>query len=286
MLRDINLNLLHDSGWGQNTILDVGLDSIGSGNPFTYWHVGNSAAAVVEAQTGLQGWIDSSNQDQGGDVEAYGGSPDYEYSITRVKRFAAGDINDTVREVGAGTDNVNNSNFYARHLVTPVLPVSVDQVLDVAYRHTIWPLTGDVAQSGAITMDGEVFDTLLRGADIDKTTYNLAMGQMGLATNFSSVYEGDIGDNLSVPAGNSLSVWPQRTNLAYGMGNHYRDVFFNFGLNHANLAGGIRSLTSDFTTGGQMQVQFDSQDTPGSGIPKDDTKTMDLTLRQSWVRHV
>ena len=294
ILRDLNLKKVYESEWGRNTILDVGLDTIGGGaggteNPFNYWHVGNSAAAVVEAQTGLQGWIASSTNNQGGDVAAYGGSPDYEFSLTRVHRFSAGAINDTVREVGAGSDAANNSNFYARHLVVPVIPVSVDQVLDVAYRHTVWPLLGDVIQAGVLTLDGETYDTLLRGANIDKTSYNQAMHTMGKSTAGGSTvrrfYEGDIGVNTASPTGTSTTDMGTQTDVTYVMGTHQRDVLIEAGLNDANLGAGIRSLQYEFASGGLMQVQFDQNPSPsGILIPKDDTKTMDLTLRQSWAR--
>ena len=97
ILRDINLKPLYDSGWGQNTILNIGLDTIGGGvggfeNPFNYWHVGNSAAAVAEAQTGLQGWIASSTANVGSDVAGYAGVSPWWYSQTRVHRFVAGTI--------------------------------------------------------------------------------------------------------------------------------------------------------------------------------------------------
>lgn len=295
IVRDLNLKKVHDTGWFDNTILDVGLDTIGGGangteNPFNYWHVGSSAAAVAEAQTGLQAWIASSTSNIGSDVAAYGGSPDYEYSQTRVHRFGAGVINNTVREVGAGSDSGNNSNFYARTLVVPEVPVNVDQVLDVAYRHTVWPLTGDVIQVAALTMDGEVYDTLLRGANIDKTTYNLAFGAMAFSnaggSNVNRIYEGDIGINTATPTGTTTTNIGTRSNINYTFLNHYRDMKITAGLDNANLGAGIRSLMTEFSSGGLMQVQFDSQTTPGTGIPKDNTKTMDITLRQSWGRHV
>ena len=295
ILRDINLKPLYDSGWGRNTILNVGLDTIsglnpaGTENPFNYWHVGNSAAAVVDTQIGLQGWIASSTTNIGSDVAGYGGIPDYQFSQTRVHRFGAGTINDTVREVGAGSDSTNNSNFYARHLVNPVVPVGIDQVLDVAYKHTVWPQLGDTIQNGVLTMDGEVYDTITRGANIDKTNYNLAMGSMGKSTaggsNVRRFYEGDIGDNLNSPSGASTTDLGSESNLTYTLLDHYRDVKIDAGLNDANLAGPIRSLQYEFSSGGLMQVQFDRNPSPsGLGIPKDNTKTMDLTIRESWAR--
>jgi hypothetical protein len=246
---------------------------------------------VAEGQTGLQGWVAASTLNQGGDVADWEGSPNYEYHKTRVHRFSAGTIDDTVREVGAGSEAINNSNFYARHLVSPAIPVAADQVLDVAYRHTIWPPLGDVDQPAAITMDGEDYDVLIRGSQYDRTDINDAMSTMSASgsggSNDEKVYDGDIGATiLDEPSGNSLTNYGGivEDNLTYGMGDHYRDVLFDWGLNSANLAGGLRSMKIR-CTGALIQVQFDRVSSPGSSIPKDDTKTADLTLRQAWARH-
>ena len=297
ILRDINLKKLYDSGWGSNTILDVGLDTIGGGangieNPFNYWHVGSSADGVLETQIGLQIWIASSTLNVGSDTAAWVGTPDYQYSLTRVHRFNAGTINNTVREVGAGSDSTNNTNFYARHLVNPEVPVAANQVLDVAYRHTIWPMTGDVAQAAAINMDGEDYDVLIRGADYDRVIQNDAMNIMALSGSGGSADEllldGDIGAAITdLPTGNSLSNYGGAfsTNLPYTLTNHYRDALFEWDLDFGNQIGDIRSMQIRFS-GALIQVEFDRNPSPsGLSIPKDNTKTMDLTFRQSWERH-
>jgi hypothetical protein len=290
ILRDENLKAVYDSGWGDNTILDAGLDNIGLVNVFTYWHIGDSSAAVAEAQTGLQGWLASSTTQVGSTTSAYGGSPNYEQIKTVTRRFIAGVGTGTIREVGAGSNVANDVGFYARHLVSPEIVKGVDNVLDVAYRHTMWPPLVDVAQSGILTMDGEVFDTLLRAANVDKTSYNGAMtAPIGLSiaggSNNRRVYDGDIGIITEVPTGNNTTSVGTRTNLVYTPGNHYRDLLIEATLDQANTSTDeVRSELTEFTTG-LMQVQFDSQSSPGSGIPKDETKIMDRTYRVAWGRH-
>ena len=295
VLRDLNLNPVYDSGWFDNTILDGGLDVLGGGStgikqPFDFFAVGNDATAVNPAQTGLIGFLASSTLNVGSDVPAWVGTPNWEYSLTRTHRFAAGVATDTIREVSAGA-NSSNTEVYSRQLVTPEIIKGADQVLDVSYRHTHWPPLADVSQSGSLSMDGELYNTIIRGSDYDRTTQNDAMTQMAVTnsggSNDQRIYDGNIGATVTdQPSGSSSLNWggASDTDQPYTLTQHVRDVVFDWQLDNGNAIGDIRSMQIRFS-GALIQIQFDRQSSPGSGIPKDETKVMDLTIRQAWARH-
>lgn len=289
ILRDLNLNPLFESEWSSNTILTSGLPLYGDSNPFQYCNVGSNGTAADISQTGMLTYMDS-NDSQQGDSNEFGGNPSYSHIKTRAYRFNAGTATGTIREMGVAADD-DGTDTYCRHVVSPEINKSVDQVLDVYYKHSIFPPLGDTV--GSVTMNGVLYDTLTKGCNLDSTAVNHAMtAPSGFSNSWGSavqqVYDGNIGTNIEGPSGDATN-YGTDSNQPYTFPNLYRDVDINASLNQANTnANIIRSIQCAFS-GFRIQVQFNENgqpDLPENGIPKDNTYIWGITLRQSWGRYV
>lgn len=288
-------NTVLETPWSDNTIYDAGLDLIATTGLFTKASIGDDNTATVEAGPNQLGnrigpQSDTSDQDAG---YVYAGGPSFAFSKTVKLHFNAGTAM-TVREIGIHPNN-DEDNLYSRNLVVPEFAKTTAQVLDIYYRHTYFPPLGDVIQTDFL-IDGILYDTEMRGCNIDRAVdgENGAFAQM---SNFAGTsggtykkhYDGDIGLNTEFPSGTETTAYGfPLSDVGYTPGNFYRDQFIPMRLQDGNLSTGklLRSTTFIFN-GSTMQVMWKLQSDPTNfGIPKDNTKTLDLTFRQSWVRHV
>ena len=293
VLMDEMGRVVYESDWADNTIYDAGLDIIGTSAPFTVASIGDNASATVEAgpnQLGNRLDTSDSNDDDAG--YGYAGATPWWFNRTVRLRFQNPPTM-TVREMGMHV-NAQPDNLYSRHLVTPEIPIVVGQALDIYYKHTYFPPLGDVILDDVL-IDGILYDTLLRGCNYDRTVdgENGAFTKMGgfIGTGGSTYrrhFDGNIGATIEdFPSGASTTSYGfPLSDLAYTPSNHYIDSFIPLRLQDGNLATGSLLRTTVFSfNGGPFQIQWDSQASPGNGIPKDATKTMNITFRQSWVRH-
>jgi hypothetical protein len=290
ILRDLMGRAVYESDWSQNTILDQGLDLVATTDIFRRNAIGSDGTATNPSQTSLNAEL-ANNGDNLSEVAEYAGAATYAFSVTIRCRHNAGSGTGTIRETGQ--HKFNNSGLgglYSRHVITPEIDKGEDQVLDVYYKHTIFPPLGDTILNGVI-VEGVTYDTLIKSASLGQTSVNGAAKIMGRNTaggsSWQQHYAGDIIDNLSVPDGASVTEYGSISKETYVPGNHYVEESVACGLNDANVPGGIlRSSTFPFN-GGNMQIQYDATDGPavGTGLPKDGTKLLNFTFRQAWVRH-
>ena len=291
ILRDEMGRAVLETPWNRNTILDQGLDLIATEQCFAKATIGSSNLAEDETQTQLQSPLAQGANDTGS-ISAWNASSPYEFSITRSYQFGIGVGTGTVQEMGVHRVNqATSGGLYCRHVIAPGIVKGASQALDVFYKHTIFPPLGDVLTNNVL-VDGVNYDRTLRGAAYGQVLVNGAMSLMGRHTaagsSFQQHYDGDIDASVTgLPAGSSITDYGSFAKSGYVPLNYFVDENVSCGLNEANVAGGIlRSSTFPFN-GGNLQVMYDSTDGPaiGTGLPKDNTKVLNFTFRESWVRH-
>ena len=293
ILRDLMGRAVYETDWSSNTILDTGLPVYGSLNPFSYAAIGFNGTATDVSQTGLLSWQGDNNSYVGSDNPTFSGGPAYSHSNERGYRFNAGNATGLIQEMSIAA-STNNNNVWSRHVISPGINKTVDNVLDVYYRSTIYPPLGDSV--GQVTLGGVVYDTLSRAADLDQVAVNSAFGgpsqwNPGWGSSGFRVYDGNIGATITdVPTGNTTTDVGTKGNATYTAPNLYRDATVDGGLDDANIVGppgGIRSILWPFS-GFQVQCQFTAavgEPTAGGPIPKDATNIYGLVCRQSWGRY-
>ena len=274
------------TGWFPNLITDVGLNRIGTNSYLIACHVGTNNTAPSDSDTGLAGYLAGTTTKQSDSEGARSSAPYYGWKRITY-RFAAGVAAGNIAEVGiaSAAANAGSVNF-SRALVLDELgdPTTVtvlsDEVLDVTYEIRLYPPLDDVTGTITVTGSGD-HDYTLRASNV---TSNIAWGGvLGGRASFSpygtvhlSVYNGTIGAITSSPSGTSASV--PATNNSYSNNSLTLTGFGTFGLNAANLSGGI-SAVRYVTSLGAYQYSLDPI------ISKTDTKTLVLTNRISWGRY-
>lgn len=295
VLRNSMGGIVQDTGWFPNLVTDTGLVHMAVGGTgglawFSNCHVGSSSTAPATTDTALVSWLGVHTS---GKATTYGPTPvapNYERWQQNGWRFAAGVATGTIRELGLSFRNYN-ADMSVRALVSPAVAKAADQVLDVYYRLTIWPNTGDV--TGTTTIAGESYNYIVRPSYINSATwacitsygpYTSAAahkaygGVLGTVTGEPTVFDNSTGDN-----GYSDSI------NTTGIGSGYCDWQAYWGLDSANDYGQVTAFRTPSTlTGatGSMGWQISTlKVSDGSGIPKDVTKEMYLDFRMTWARH-
>lgn len=275
------------TGWFPNLITDVGLNRIGQGTYLNACHVGTNNTTPAVGDTGLAGFVAGTSTIQASATGAQSTAPYYGY-FTKTFRFAQGAAAGNLAEVGIATARTNGGStiMFSRALILDELgdPTTVtvlsDEVLDVTYQLRLYPPLTDVLQT--ITIEGSGYhDTVTRASQVTSSNWGAYLGAVATfnpnAPSNITVYNGAIGTILQAPSGSSAQA--NSYDLAYGNNNLYRDGGVSYGLNVANLSGGIRSAR--FTTSlGLYQTEFDPV------IPKTSTKTLSLLFRVAWGRYV
>lgn len=285
-----NLTLVHETDWDSQVIVDTGL-----GNPtlwsnwYSYFTIGSDGTAATVADTSIGNLL--FNKQSGTNTRGPAGvPPDYAQYEIRTVRFEVGEGTGTVREFTVGRNN-SGTSIWCRHVVSPEIVKAANQVLDVAYRLTIWPNVNDV--NGTVTIDGVVYDTIVRMLNVDSgsisvfgqwggsftsSQYNNFDGDLGLITDFSPQGDGGVVDY------SGTITWGGGGILDAGVSG-YRDSTINYDLDYGNAPLGVRTTKLIIQPHAfNAQVQFNAQGT-NARIPKDNTKVMAFTWRQTWSRH-
>ena len=181
----------------------------------------------------------------------------------------------------------NGTGLFNRQSVPIPFDKQATYILDVLYRQTVWPMIGDVLAD--ITVDGNVYKTITRGAAYTNTIYKAPWSAMSWGGGGTRGYSGDIGATpADWPSGTfGSAVGVNRVIAPYVPGDYYIELKTNYYLGNYNV-GGIHAFihsfnrcyfqTSFHVDAGQTLPEFDP-------IPKTDTKVGDCTFRMSWARH-
>lgn len=273
-----DMNVIHDTGWHDNVITNLGLDLYGSdANWEQYFYIGNGTTPVDFTDTAMEGFLAQSTTPGNGDqVQTVPISPDWTSAQTKSKRFIAGVGTGTITELGVGS-STDGTELFCHQLVAPIVKAAIN-VLDVIWRLTVWPDLTTTA--GSVTIDGVVYDTLIRRSNADD--FINPWDNLGTLSSWY-VTESDLGADVittpDIPAyGGSAGVFEP-----YVASNRWIDIIASEDLQSWNAPLGIRSIVWT-TRQGQWQCQFNSN--PGGlRIPKTDEKIMTMTFRISWDRH-
>lgn len=282
--------------WFDNIITDQGLNRIGTSSPLSsisYCHVGTGNAAPAATDTALANFLAASNTVEDDTSGAQAGSAPYYVYRQRTIRFSAGAAAGNLAEVGMGWAS-SGTVLFSRALIldgggsATTITVQSDEYLDVTYEIRIYPPSGDA--TGTITLDGEVYDYTARACEVDAYTQFSGWSLDDKAnakspyTYSHTAYDGNIGTVLQSPSGSSASVGSVSdvTENAYSDSSLQASVSATWGINYGNLGSGIRSVR--FKVGWTFwQIEFSAQ-SDSSTIPKDNTKSLTLTVTHSWAR--
>lgn len=273
--------------WFPNLITDVGLNRMAYGGYLTACHVGTNNTPPNVLNTSLAGYVGGTTTIQAESYGAQSTAPYYGWK-RRTYRFNVGVATGNLAEVGIATAAANGGStvLFSRALILDnlgsptTITILADEVLDVTYEIRNYPPLVDVLQTITITGSG-AHDTVTRAAYVTSSNWGRSLGG---AVSFNTsgydgaVYNGVIGAITTGPSGNGANV------SQYNVGNYVENSLerqggYGFGLNQANLAGGITAAQYE-TTHGEYQTSF----TPA--ITKDATKTLSLVFKTSWTRNV
>jgi len=286
-----------------NLITDAGLDMIGQA-------VEGVGRAVVGTGTNTPSTLDTTLQTQLAVTatvfsSSTGDQPSSPYfgHATSTFRFSQGAAAGNLTEVGVGRTTGSPVPVFSRALILDgfgsptTLTILSDEFLDVTYTYRIYPNESDVT-GGTVVIAGVTYDVTVRASLVTndqewlpplsglfggiKTT---GIGVPILATRETQT----LGAITAEPSGSSGGA-TSGSNAAYVNGNYYRDFTLSFALGDSNFTTGIGSVRINMGDGllnvgrgGAWQMNFSG---PASAkIPKDASKIMSLTFRNSWARH-
>lgn len=306
------------TGWFDNIITDIGLDSLGASTTpqsrMVQCRVGSGSAVPTASDTALVAEIATTTTLQAAVNGVSGASPYYGY-YRKTFRFglgvAAGNLSEVAIFGGTG-----NTICFSRALIadgggTPTtITILSDEILDVIYEFRIYAPLDDVAY-GPLTISGTDYSGTIRAANVNSTDYFDDGGQIvnsgtWAMTGVSSVGQGNgasiqgclirgVGTGLGSRATPLLfatqTLGPLTGTISgtaysgttitaspYTSGTYYADHEILVDLNEGNVPGGIGSALIN-TKMGTYQVSFSPV------FAKDVTKRLRLNVRVSWGRY-
>ena len=287
--------IVRETGWFDNLVLDQGLDAMAEGGWFASCKVGTGNSSPVATQTQLDAYkalsINVQTQTQGVSSVA----PYYKWS-RKTFRFKAGDFNNTnLSEVAIGLDNTRNgAGIWNRALIKDglgnptVLTVLADEVLDVLCEIRVYQSQADInGHFNLLDKNGNIIQEIaavIRPSKITtaKTTIGVGLAAMNAYSfNLLRAYNGDIGGITSTPSGSEVFTGnPSQQGLGYSpyvLGSHKLKFTAYYLLGDGNSAPTkslfIQGVISDY------QVSL----TPA--ITKNATQTLNLSYSLSWGRY-
>jgi hypothetical protein len=294
--------LIHDTGWFDNLITDTGLEAIGEDKALAqYCMVGtdNTAPAVTNTTLGAQ--IAVQNGASGSSVGIETSAPRYGWS-RRTYAFAQGAVVGNVAEVGIGW---TPTAVFSRSLVSPAISLLAIDQLTVVYELRMYLPTSDA--TGSVTIGSTAYNYTIRPSHAASGNFAGAGNGLGWipylldltasprawcnglvrALSFgppaviqtdvetTSIKQTDGGANS--PGGGTYDQPDGVSNATYAPGSRSCQFTLTWGINRGNIAGGIKAFIYSGLFG-TYQCVLDG------AVPKDNTKTLSMTWRQTWAR--
>jgi hypothetical protein len=287
-----------ETGWFKNLILDQGLDRVGvSGAVIPYCQLGTGTNAPDVTQVGLTARVAGQLYSNSGSLPitvVNSGSPDYKSIHTIPYSFAQGAVVGNISEIGVGWAASGNVLF-SRALIsdtngnpTTITCTSIDQ-LTVYYKLTFTPNTG--VQTGTLDISGTTYSY---SASMATAGSWMSVGNILVSGPLAYYEYGNPAYNSGWAPGTTTTLGPITSALTgvshgwmygtpvvspYTLGTYYRDTTYRLAVGDHNYASGIGGFAPDFA---YQDMPFKYVFTPA--IPKDNTKTLDITVRISWGR--
>lgn len=264
--------------WFENLVTDNGLDLFSSGSYLRYCQVGTGSTTPVNGNTALAAKVADTATILASSEGAQSSAP-YFCWRRNTYRFSVGVAAGNLAEVGIGASST--ANLFSRALILDnmgsptTITVLSDEVLDVAYELRVYPPVDD--WEGTVTLDGVVYDVTGRASEVDSSAYWF-IGDVGDAgsLSYALAFDGAIGPITGAPSGASSFASSVVTG-SYSSSSLLQDANMTWVLGDGNFAGGISAIRLRFGVG-TYQFGF------SPAIPKDNTKILALTVRNSWAR--
>ncbi len=269
-----------------NLVTDQGLDRMATDSDWlSYCSVGSGNTAPANTDTGLVSFVSSTSTRSTSNSGNSGSSPWFAFA-TITYRFAIGTAAGNLSEIGIGWSNTNG-HLFSRALILDgsgnptTITILSSEALDATYTFQLYAPLVDV--TGSVTINGVATAYTFRASSANGGAW---AGGFISGDNFGYngliVYNGSIGSITGAPGGSS-DASNSSVVQSYSSGSYQLDTIFSWGLTQGNLSGGITAILIYAGQQRQQMGQFQVGFSPA--IPKDGTKTMTLTFRQSWARH-
>jgi hypothetical protein len=261
--------------WFDNLILDGGLNRMGTADFWTYCRVGTGSTAPSAEQSALVAQVASTNNETA-NVAGYDTVGNLYSKHTKTFRFAAGDAEGNLAEVGVGWA-ASGATLFSRALILDgmgdptTITVLSDEYLDVTYelRHYIPAADNEFT----ITISGTDYDCILRACKLDEPSFR-NLNTYVSALPYGYIYTGDIGTTMQLPSGTNIAIGNPTVTPAYS--NNSLEQHFRVTVPVDDVMD-IRSVVLS-TSLGSYQCQFDPP------IPKTDVNVLTLNWVVSWAR--
>jgi hypothetical protein len=291
-------DIVQETPWFHNTILDQGLDRMGTTQGATVVgsaQVGTGTTPPATTQTALTDFLAGVTGSANPSSTVSSGSPNYQSLKTWIFTFPQGAVVGTIAEVGVGWAATAGSNLFSRELIRdsgggPITLslTAIDQLI-VYYELTFTPTLTD--GSGSVVLDSITYNytsRILRAASFASSTTNVLIGQsLARITNVLTYQSGTTlaAITANTPNGTAISSGGASSiaTVSYTSGNYYLDKTIFWDVGRANHAGGIGALYIELLaqlTGPEIYYQM----VFATPIPKDNTQQLTLVLRFSWAR--
>lgn len=273
------------TGWMKNLITDIGLNRIGAGQVIgPFCRVGTGTTAPANTDTALVSQSAQTSTTVGSPSTVNAGAPDYQTSYTVTFEFALGAVVGNMAEIGMGWASTGATLFSRARIVDgggspTTITVLVTEILQATYRISLYPTLTD--SSGVVTISGINYNYTSRvyqAGGVRNVNLGNWLGSIFSVTAFdvaalASTTATLVGTSAALTAGSFQ---------AYVAGSFQRDFTISAAIAVGNLTGGIDVIVTN--VGGSVATVFSTQTIFTPAIPKDNTKTMNLTWRISWAR--
>ena len=271
----------------KNAITDIGLEQIGTGYAISYGYVGsgNTAATTSDTQMGnLLAYTTSSTTSPQNRTLS---SPYWvEQAITF--RFPPQGVSLNITEVGVGWGTASIASLWSRTLTvdgggSPItITLLADEYLDLTYTLRNYPELGD--DSYVVNIDSVDHDFVARQAYVTSTAVVNIQFSMVVPLNVT-VFGGpavlgpvtstieDATESIYASVAYPRAYVPTSKKLVYDVA---------MGPTSGNVTGGITGF--QFSPAGAGLLPSATQITVDPAIDKDATKSLDITIEQSWDR--
>ncbi len=280
------------TGWFDNLITNLGLNSIGNGVNgyiFSYGAVGTGNTAPANSDTQLQAQAAYTSNEVAVTHGAATSSPYYRY-VRVTYRFNPGEATGNFSEVGVGNLSGSIVSTFSRSLIRDTggnpttVTVAADESLDIIYEFRIYYKTTDTTAN--ITVNGTSYTFTIRPYRV--TSALNSAGYMRTVNSLNSpfteyigtAYTGPQPDMVSDPSGQYLgSSSTPTTWAAYTAGNYYRDSTGTFGISSAEASGNISLIAPSSYSAQQYSIGI------SPAITKAADQRLQITVRTSWARY-
>lgn len=278
---------LRETDWFPNLVTNIGLDNIGNGTILGNWcriGTGNTAAAYTDTQLVSQS---ASTNNVVATTAANNGAATYDTATTSTFQFALGAVVGNMAEIGVGTSASTAATLSTRALIVDgvgaptTITILVTEILQAIYRFSAFPNLAD--STGTVVIQGVSYAYTARQVNVARVLAVNPAQQTFLGGIFSPLaFNGAIGAYTAVSPAGTNSGFTSSVVSAYTNGNYYRDFTLTAALADANVSGGISAI---FVQCGGSSVVFQTQIGFTPAIPKDNTKQLNITLRQFFSHH-